>query len=185
MDTTPRESRVAMAINDVRPLTILTTGGTIEKIYDESEGTLQNRDTIIKNKILQKLRLPYTDIRVKSLMAKDSLYMDEADRALICAAIQEHEKLGFPIVVLHGTDTMDVTSSYCFDHYPEPKVAVVFTGAMKPMGFDDSDATQNVVEAMFAAQVVAPGYWVTFHGRLYAVPGFRKNRAKGTFEAIE
>ena len=173
-----------MAINDVRPLTILTTGGTIEKIYDENEGTLQNRDTIIKNKILQKLRLPYTDIRVKSLMAKDSLYMDEDDRKIICDSIIEHEKLGFPIVILHGTDTMDVTASYCFEHH-KPKVAVVLTGAMKPMGFDDSDATQNVVEAIFAAHMLTPGYWVTFHGRLYAVPGFRKNRQKGTFEAIE
>lgn len=174
-----------MALNDPRPLIILTTGGTIEKIYDESEGTLQNRDTIIKNKILQKLRLPYTDIRVKSLMAKDSLYMDESDRELICQEIQEHAKLGFPIVVLHGTDTMDITSSFCSERAPTPAVPVVFTGAMKPMGFDDSDATQNVVEAIFAAHMVKPGYWVTFHGRLYPVPGFRKNRQKGTFEIIE
>lgn len=174
-----------MGTNDPRPLIILTTGGTIEKIYDESEGTLQNRDTIIKNKILQKLRLPYTDIRVKSLMAKDSLVMDENDRAVICQEIQEHAKLGFPIVVLHGTDTMDITASFCFEKAPTPAVAVVFTGAMKPMGFDDSDATQNVVEAIFAAHMVKPGYWVTFHGRLFAVPGFRKNRQKGTFEAIE
>jgi len=173
-----------MALNDIRPLTILTTGGTIEKIYDENEGVLQNRDTIIRNKILQKLRLPYTEIRVKSLMAKDSLYMDEADRALITEAIKEHEKLGFPIVVLHGTDTMDVTASYCLDHHATPAVPVVFTGAMKPMGFDDSDATQNVVEAIFAARLEAPGYWVTFHGQLYEVPRFRKNRQKGTFEAI-
>lgn len=174
-----------MALNDPRPLIILTTGGTIEKIYDESEGTLQNRDTIIKNTILQKLRLPYTDIRVKSLMAKDSLYMDESDRELICQEIQEYAKQGFPIVVLHGTDTMDITSSFCFERAPKPAVPVVFTGAMKPMGFEDSDATQNVVEAIFAAHMVKPGYWVTFHGRLYPVPGFRKNRQKGTFETIE
>lgn len=174
-----------MNANEIRPLTILTTGGTIEKIYDENEGTLQNRDTIIKNKILQKLRLPYTDIRVKSLMAKDSLYMDEADRKLISEAIVEHAKLNIPIVVLHGTDTMDLTASYCFDHAKQISVPVVFTGAMKPMGFDDSDATQNVVEAIFAAHLVQPGYWVTFHGRLYEVPKFRKNRQKGTFEALE
>ena len=189
METVALASRVDhlsfMSINDIRPLIILTTGGTIEKIYDESEGTLQNRDTIIKNKILQKLRLPYTDIRVKSVMAKDSLYMDEADRVLICNEIEEHAKFGFPIVVLHGTDTMDITSSFCHDRSPHPTVPVVFTGAMKPMGFDDSDATQNVVEAIFAAHIVDPGYWVTFHGRLYAVPTFRKNRQKGTFEAVE
>lgn len=175
-----------MSTNEIRPLNILTTGGTIEKIYDENEGTLQNRDTIIKNKILQKLRLPYTDIRVKSLMAKDSLVMTETDRELICQEIVLQALQGFPIVVLHGTDTMDITASYCFEKYPKPTVPVVFTGAMKPMGFDDSDATQNVVEAIFAAHMVAPGYWMTFHGRLYPLPpGFRKNRQKGTFEALE
>jgi len=174
-----------MALNNIRPLTILTTGGTIEKIYDESEGTLQNRDTIIKNKILQKLRLPYTEIGVRSLMSKDSLYMDESDRQMICQEIQEEAKKGHPIVVLHGTDTMDITASYCFEHAPTVVVPVVFTGAMKPMGFDDSDATQNVVEAIFAAHLMKPGYWVTFHGRLFEVPHFRKNRQKGTFESIE
>lgn len=171
--------------NEIKPLTILTTGGTIEKIYDEGEGTLQNRDTIIRNKILQKLRLPYTDIQVKSPLAKDSLFMDDADRALICHEIESHSQNGHPIVVLHGTDTMDLTTLYCHENFPKPPVAVVFTGAMKPMGFDDSDATQNVVEAIFAAHLMPPGYYATFHGRLYRVPNLRKNKSKGTFEAIE
>lgn len=168
--------------NAILPLTIITTGGTIEKIYDESEGTLQNRETIIKNKILQRLRLPYTDITVRSLMSKDSLYMDDADRELIGREIQKEVLAGHPIVVLHGTDTMDKTAAHCHQAHPNPSVPVVFTGAMKPMGFDDSDATQNVVEALLAARLMPPGYYLTFHGRLYRVPNLRKNREKGTFE---
>jgi L-asparaginase len=80
---------------------------------------------------------------------------------------------------------MDLTSRYCFDNYPAINVPVVFTGAMKPLGFDDSDATQNVIEAIFAARILAPGYYVTFHGKLFKVPNFRKNKQKGTFEEIE
>ncbi len=171
--------------NAIMPLYILATGGTIEKIYDEYEGSLQNRDTIVKNKILQRLRLPYTDITVKQIMAKDSLYMDDDDRKFILDSLRSHEKEGDPIVVLHGTDTMDLTSRYCFDNYPTINVPVVFTGAMKPLGFDDSDATQNVIEAIFAARILAPGYYVTFHGKLFKVPNFRKNKQKGTFEEIE
>jgi L-asparaginase len=171
--------------NTIMPLYILATGGTIEKIYDEYEGSLQNRDTIVKNKILQRLRLPYTDITVKQIMAKDSLYMDDDDRKFILDSLRSHEKEGDPIVVLHGTDTMDLTSRYCFDNYPTINVPVVFTGAMKPLGFDDSDATQNVIEAIFAARILAPGYYVTFHGKLFKVPNFRKNKQKGTFEEIE
>jgi len=111
--------------------------------------------------------------------------MDDADRALICHEIESHSQNGHPIVVLHGTDTMDLTTLYCHENFPKPPVAVVFTGAMKPMGFDDSDATQNVVEAIFAAHLMPPGYYATFHGRLYRVPNLRKNKSKGTFEAIE
>lgn len=170
--------------NEKKPLYILATGGTIEKIYDEFEGNLQNRDTIVKNKIVEKLRLPWTEITVKQIMAKDSLYMDEADREFIKASIEAHERGGHPIVILHGTDTMDLTAKYCHDKHPDVKVPVVFTGAMKPLGFDDSDAAQNVIEAIFAARIMKPGYYATFHGKLFTVPNFRKNKTKGTFEEI-
>jgi L-asparaginase len=170
--------------NEIIPLFILTTGGTIEKIYDEFEGSLQNKETIVKNKILQKLRLPYTEIQVKNLMSKDSLIMDDKDRAQILDSIKTYAKFGNPIVVLHGTDTMDQTSRYCFESFPQISVPVVFTGAMKPLGFDDSDAAQNVIEAIFAARILQAGYYVTFHGKLFSVPNFRKNKQRGTFEEI-
>lgn len=111
--------------------------------------------------------------------------MDDADRDHIRDEIRVQAAKGQPIVVLHGTDTMDQTARHCHATFPTPPVAVVFTGAMRPMGFDDSDASQNVVEAIFAAQLMAPGYYATFHGRLYRVPQFRKNKAKGTFEALD
>lgn len=171
--------------NEILPLFILTTGGTIEKIYDEFEGSLTNRDTIVKNKILQKLRLPYTEIQVKQIMAKDSLYMDDQDRASILESIRTYSRLGNPIVVLHGTDTMDLTARFCYENFKGINVPVVFTGAMKPLGFDDSDAAQNVIEAIFAARILDPGYYATFHGKLFTVPKFRKNKQRGTFEEIE
>lgn len=170
--------------NEIMKLYVLTTGGTIEKIYDEFEGSLQNRDTIVKNKILQKLRLPYTDITVEQIMSKDSLYMNDEDRKHILDSLKLHEAKKYPIVVLHGTDTMDLSSTYCHEHYPNISVPVVFTGAMKPLGFDDSDAAQNVIEAIFAARILSPGYYATFHGKLFRVPNFRKNKIRGTFEEI-
>jgi L-asparaginase len=170
--------------NEKTPLFILATGGTIEKIYDEFEGNLQNRDTIVKNKILERLRLPWTEITVKQIMSKDSLFMDDNDREFILQSIIAHERGKNPIVVLHGTDTMDLTSKYCHDKHPDVSVPVVFTGAMKPLGFDDSDAAQNVIEAIFAARILKAGYYVTFHGKLFTVPNFKKNKTKGTFEEI-
>lgn len=171
--------------NEKVHITILTTGGTIEKVYDEFEGSLQNRETIVKNKILQKLRLPGTEVNIHCLMSKDSLVMDDRDRGIICDAIRLHEKNNHPILCLHGTDTMEVTASYCFEKHPQVSVPVIFTGAMRPLGFDDSDAPQNVIEAIFAARTMPPGYYVTFHGQLFHVPNVTKNKKLGTFEEKE
>lgn len=167
----------------IQEVIIITTGGTIEKTYDEFDGSLQNRGTSIKNRILTKMRLPYTNISVSPLMSKDSLFMDDADRAAIATCIQDQMSRQCPIVVLHGTDTMSLTAEHCYQTLPTPKVAVVFTGAMIPMGFDDSDAAQNVTEALLAAKLLAPGFYISFHNQIFALPRVRKNKEKGTFEA--
>lgn len=166
-------------------ITIITTGGTIEKTYDEFDGSLENRGTSIKNRILSKLRLPYTNISVVALLSKDSLYMDDFDREMIYNAILEESKKGSPIVVLHGTDTMALTAEFCFKKIKDPAVPVVFTGAMIPMGFEDTDATQNVTEAMLASKLLLPGFYISFHNQIFKVPNVFKNKEKRTFEVIE
>lgn len=163
---------------------IITTGGTIEKTYDEFDGSLENRGTSIKNRILSKLRLPYTNILVHPLLSKDSLYMDDTDRELICQTVKDELKKNAPIVILHGTDTMALSAKYCFDRIASINVPVVFTGAMIPMGFDDTDATQNVTEALLAAKLLSPGFYISFHNQIFKVPHVQKNKAKRTFESI-
>lgn len=171
--------------NGVTKIIVLTTGGTIEKTYDEFDGSLSNRETIIKQRILERLRLPYTEIEVHSLMNKDSLDMTEQDRSLIYKAISIYARHGHPILVLHGTDTMEQTARYCYTQNASPLVPVIFTGAMKPMGFEDSDAKQNVVESLYAAKVVKPGWYISFHSTLFDVPNVRKNKTKRTFEVVK
>ncbi|NUN05156.1 MAG: asparaginase [Bdellovibrio sp.] len=169
------------AIQDV---VIITTGGTIEKTYNEFDGSLENRGTSIRNRILTKMRLPYTNIIVYPLLSKDSLYMTEADRTLIAATIQDQMQRGCPIVILHGTDTMHLSAEHCYNSLGTPKVPVVFTGAMIPMGFDDSDAAQNVTEALLAAKLMPPGFYISFHNQVFKAPQVRKNKEKGTFESF-
>lgn len=169
---------------NIQDVVIITTGGTIEKTYDEFDGSLQNRGTSIKNRILTKMRLPYTNILVHPLMSKDSLYMTDEDRVLIAATVQDEMKRDCPIVVLHGTDTMSVSAEFCHNKISHPNVAVVFTGAMIPMGFDDSDASQNVTEALLAAKLLPPGFYISFHNQIFKLPNVRKNKDKGTFESF-
>lgn len=164
-------------------LTIMTTGGTIEKTYDENDGSLENRGTVISNKIHQKLRLPNTEIKVIPLMSKDSIYMDDQDREKIFQALLEAVKDARPIIVLHGTDTMEMTAKYCFQKKATWEVPIIFTGAMIPLGFEDSDALQNVTEALFACRFIESGLYLSFHNQLFKVPFVTKNRQLRTFES--
>lgn len=162
---------------------VVTTGGTIEKTYDELDGTLQNRVSILHDQVLRHLRLPFTKVELFPLFSKDSLMMTPEDRQILCAKIKELLLLEAPIIVLHGTDTMEVSARYCWEQIPDVKVPVVFTGAMRPIGYVNSDAQQNVTEALLASRLMAPGFYVAFHGRVFSVPHVTKNRDLGTFEA--
>lgn len=171
-----------MQKNQWRRVHIVTTGGTIEKTYDEQDGTLFNRETVIHKRLNEKIRLPYTEIKIHALMAKDSLDMGLEDREVIRDKIKSLIPEGHPIVVLHGTDTMQETAELVAETILNPQIAIIFTGAMKPLGFEDSDALQNVTEALMAAQIIEPGTFICFHNRIYSVPGVRKNKKFGTFE---
>jgi L-asparaginase len=170
--------------NTPKEIILITTGGTIEKTYDEFDGSLENRGTSIKNRIMHKLRLPYTSIQVYPLMSKDSLYMDDNDRELLCQTIKDQLKRKSPIVVLHGTDTMALSAEYCFNKIANVDVPIVFTGAMVPMGFEDTDATQNVTEALLASKLLDSGFYISFHNQIFKVPFVRKNKEKRTFEGL-
>ena len=117
-------------------------------------------------------------------MSIDSLDMTSEQRLEISKKISKLAKEKHPIVVLHGTDTMQQTAELTRQSHPDIKIPVIFTGAMKPLGFEDSDALQNVTEALMGAQLVQPGIYISFHNRLYNVPGSRKNRELGTFESF-
>lgn len=161
---------------------VLTTGGTIDKSYDEFDGSLQNRGSEIRKQLIARLRLPYTELEVMSLMAKDSLRMNDYDRSLLTQSIKAQMEKGYPIVVIHGTDTMAKSASYAYEQIEKPKVPIVFTGAMKPLGFIDSDAQQNLTEALLASKLLQPGFYISFHNRIFVVPNVRKNPLTRTFE---
>lgn len=169
---------------DKKRIIILTTGGTIEKYYSEYDGSLRNRQSRLKKSLLSRLRLPHTKVHLEEIMAKDSLHMTLEDREKIWKSIFGYFQKKQPIVVLHGTDTMIQTAVYCHDRCSNPPVSVVFTGAMKPLGFEDSDAVQNFVEALCLCQVVASGFYISFHNQIFRVPHVRKNRRRRTFEAL-
>ena len=162
---------------------LLTTGGTIEKSYDEGDGSLANRGSFIKHLLTSKLRLPYTTIESYAVMSMDSLHMTDEHRLQILNTVQDKAQLGCPIVVLHGTDSLALTARFCQERFPETTVPVIFTGSMKPVGFVDSDAIQNVTESLAFSKVVPPGFYISFHGQIFDAHMARKNVDRLTFES--
>jgi len=108
--------------------------------------------------------------------------MSDQDRQLILDRVLKVLSGKLPIVILHGTDTMEITAKFLHRSIPSPPVPIVMTGAMTPFGFERSDALQNFTEAVLAARLAEPGVYIVMHGQVLALPGVRKNRELGTFE---
>jgi L-asparaginase len=156
-------------------LTILTTGGTIDKTYDEFQGSLRNSHTVL-DVILDRLRLPDLFIRHVEVMHKDSLEMTEEDRETIARAVCDAAPSSDGIVVLHGTDTLADTGEHLCEKGTDLDIPVILTGAMRPYEFRDTDATQNVTEALLASRLLDGGVYVVMHNRVLKFPGVIKDR---------
>jgi L-asparaginase len=161
---------------------VLTTGGTIEKVYSENSGSVSNTENKI-DRYLRLLRLPETEVNIVPLMNKDSLEMTDQDRVLILGMVRAILKENAPIVITHGTDTMVETGLYLQRALPNLTTPIVLTGAMTPLGFEGSDGLQNLTESLFAVQLLRPGIYVVMHGGVYPADRVRKDRALGRFIA--
>ncbi|MDX2115469.1 MAG: asparaginase domain-containing protein [Planctomycetota bacterium] len=170
----------------MRTIELLTTGGTIEKTYDEFTGALDNRGSIVQ-RMLSRLKLPETVVHTREVFSKDSLHITDEERRRIVEAVRT--VLGLSpapdgVVILHGTDTLHVTGELL---HAELAVggrltrAVVLTGAMRPFEMKRSDALQNLTESLLASTLLPGGVYAVAHGRALRFPGVVKDREKGTF----
>ena len=161
-------------------IVILTTGGTIEKTYDERDGTLRNVGPVLQN-ILARMRLPDLAWRQVPVMSKDSLDLTDDDRRAIAAAVREHLPAADAVLVGHGTDTLALTGELLCGEIGALDRPVVLTGAMRPFEFRDTDAYQNMTEALLACRLLPPGVWGGMHNQALRFPGVVKDRVHGTF----
>lgn len=161
-------------------IVVICTGGTIEKVYSEQSGQVENLDSKI-DRYLQMLRLPDTQVETIRLMNKDSLLMTDDDRALILAAVRTRLPSGAPVVITHGTDTMVDTGTYLQKNLGPLPAPIVLTGAMTPLGFERSDGLQNLTESLFAARVLSPGVYLVMHNQVFPIDAVRKDRELAQF----
>lgn len=156
---------------------ILTTGGTIDKVYFDAKSSYAVGDP----QIGEVLRQAHVDLphQILPLMRKDSLEMTEADRQLIREAIEEAD-CG-RVLVTHGTDTMTDTGVFLSGI---PGKTIVLTGALLPARFRDNDAVFNIGFALAAAQVLPSGVYIAMNGRLYDPHRVRKDREQNRFVEV-
>ncbi len=157
-------------------LSIITTGGTIDKIYFDSLSEFQVGEPQI-GKILRDIGVGF-EFDLISLLRKDSLELDDTDRELIKRTVQAQPHRF--VLITHGTDSMVDTARHLTGI--EGKV-ILLTGALNPARFDGSDAVFNIGCAVGAVQCLPDGVYLAMNGRIWHPDQVRKNRAENRFEA--
>jgi L-asparaginase len=157
-----------------KKLLVLTTGGTIDKIYFDAKSEFE----VGKSMVGELLRQAHVDVdvSVREVLRKDSLDMDDADRALVRSAVETASETR--IVITHGTDTMADTARSLVGI---PRKTIVLTGALAPARFAVTDATFNVGMAFAAVQTLAPGVYVVMNGRVFDGTKVKKDRQANRF----
>ncbi len=161
-------------------IALISTGGTIEKTYDELQGVLDNRTSVL-DVMLASLQLQGIEIVRVPLMNKDSLQMTAADHDLIARTAGTMAEAHDGVVIVHGTDRLAVSGERIVTMHGTVRVPVVLTGAMRPYVMRNTDALQNLTEALLAVQLVAPGVYVCMHNQVLQFPGVVKDKDRGTF----
>lgn len=165
-------------------LVVLATGGTIEKSYDAHTGQLALGQPVMEA-IIDRLEQPDVEVRIERVMAIDSLEMGENERQQLGdrLAFELETAAADAVLVTHGTDTLANTARALAERFPSIDRPVVITGAMVPFRAADSDAFQNVAQAMMAARLLAPGVYGVFHGRVIAAACIAKDYDRLTMVA--
>ena len=158
-------------------LLIVTTGGTIDKVYFDAKSDYQVGEPQI-GRILEELGVAFR-FSVIPIIRKDSLHISTADRELLRDTIAAQPQRC--VLVTHGTDTMVQTAAVLADI---PGKTIVLTGALNPARFEGSDAEFNIGCAIGAVQSLPEGVYIAMNGRVWNPDKVRKNVEANRFESI-
>jgi L-asparaginase len=158
-------------------LEILTTGGTIDKVYFDKKSNYEVGDPFVEE-LLHKMNVNIS-FKVKSLMRIDSLDMTDIHREVILKYIINSNANNF--LIIHGTDSIVETAIYLKKITDK---TIVLTGSLKPAIFIDNDAIFNVGSALTSAQILNNGVYIVINGQVFNPDNVRKNLEKNVFETI-
>jgi len=157
---------------------LIQTGGTIDKQYDLSNGSLHFTESSLPS-MLKQGRCTL-DITFQTLDLVDSLEMTAAYREQVINICKNSEEEH--IIIAHGTDTM-VETALAIAQSVSNKTIVLF-GAMIPFSINYSDALFNLGAAVTAVQCKPKGVYISMNGQVFDAENVVKNLDKGEFEAL-
>ena len=158
-------------------LHIITTGGTIDKIYFDAKSDYQVGEPVIGELLdTMGVSFPYT---VESALRKDSLDLNDDDRAHIRRLVEACSEPR--VLITHGTDGMVATGQALTGLRGK---TIVLTGALQPAAFKSSDAIFNIGCAIGALQAADAGVYIAMNGRLFGIDNVRKNLDANRFETL-
>lgn len=156
-------------------IAIVTTGGTIDKIYFDAKSHYEVGDSEAPRILAE----AHADVEreVVNVLHKDSLEITDEDRAMIRRVVAARPEKH--VLITHGTDTMVETARALAGI---PGKVIVLTGALAPARFRSTDAPFNLGMAVAALQTLREGVWIAMSGRIFAADRVRKNRERNRFE---
>lgn len=156
---------------------IINTGGTFNKHYNDLSGMLdisKNNDAITE--ILDKAFKNNINYELVGIIYRDSLHLTMSDRELILNEFKEYKK----IMIVHGTDTIELTASFIESKFKDR--VVVLTGSMKPFFLDKVEATSNFAMGInFLMHSEENGVYISMHGLVKEHKLIKKNKDLGIF----
>lgn len=160
----------------MKKILIISTGGTFNKIYDPLLGTLiVDASSKAVETIAQKWGCSF---EILNIIGKDSLEMNNHDRLELIATISRSEH--HHILIVHGTDTIDITAEYLADGDLEK--CIILTGAMVPYSIDATEATANLCSAYaYLDATNQEGVYIAMNGIIDSYEKVKKDRNLGKF----
>jgi len=159
-----------------KKILIINTGGTFNKFYDPIKGKLK----VDKGeKALKSLTSKWLcEFEIINIIGKDSLEMNSHDRLELLAVISQ--SAFDDIIVIHGTDSMNLTAEYLADADMEKRI--VLTGAMVPYTIDPVEASANFASAFGYLQCLhESGIYIVINGLFGSHEKIKKDREYGKF----
>jgi L-asparaginase len=158
-------------------ITILSTGGTFDKIYYDALSEFSIGDPMAESILIEgNVDVSY---EIQSILKKDSLDIVDEDRSQICKAVENCKQ--DKIIITHGTDGMVSTAQALKASSLENKT-IVLVGAMQPARMRVTDAPFNLGFALASVQLLEHGIYICMNGRIFLPEEVIKNRNAGKFE---